>query len=481
MMLNYVVMKFDLINHVVDELAAQLAGARVSKIYQPAPEILLFKLWNGKETLRLLLSAEGQKSRLHLTSKTWPNPHIPPRFCQLLRARISRIYSVSIVNDDRIVQFNCTGGRGDCRLLIELTGKSSNLILLNDQGLIIDVLKRIPAEGGQRVILPGKEYLLPEKLEIQQKIDKGSAPQLENNHFWNQTVEKLYSCNEHTENKHDFYRQLQQTINRQIKKLQKRLLSIEKDLQKQQNFAVDRQIGELLLANLHLITRGLVEIELQNYYLQPPETLTIQLDPLLLPAQNAERYFKRYKKGLRGEQHSQRRLGETQAELEWLGQLDYQLKDSVKNSDIEEIAQELRQAGLLKDKNRLHTKRTLQPSIPHETTSPSGFKILWGRNNRQNDEISTKILKNGDFWFHVQHAPGAHVVMKVANTNLGLKDADLSYAAAIAAGYSKSRNDHKVEVMLADAKAVHKPKGCRAGLVNVLRYKTLTVKPFRLS
>ena len=472
-------MKFDLINHVVDELAVQLAGARVSKIYQPAPEILLFKLWNGKETLRLLLSAEVQKSRIHLTDKTWPNPHIPPRFCQLLRARISRINSLSVVNDDRIVQFSCAGSQGDCRLMIELTGKSSNLILLNDQGIIIDVLKRITADGQQREILPGKEYRFPEKIEIQQGIENRPSCQLENNDSWNQTVENLYSCDEHTENKHDFYRQLQQTINRQTKKLQKRLLGIEKDLQKQQNSKVDRQLGDLLLANLHLITRGMVEIELQNYYLQPPETLTIQLDPLLLPAQNAEKYFKRYKKRMRGEQHSQRRLQETQAELEWLGQLDYQLKDSVKNSDIEEIAQELRQAGLLKDKNRLHAKRTLQPSIPHETTSPSGFKILWGRNNRQNDDISTKILKNGDFWFHVQNAPGAHVVMKVGNTNLVMKDEDLNYAAAIAAGYSKARNDNKVEVMLSDAKSVHKPKGCKPGLVNVLQYQTMIVKPFR--
>jgi len=472
-------MKFDLINHVVDELAVQLAGARVSKIYQPAPEIFLFKLWNGRETLRLLLSAEVQKSRLHLSAKTWPNPHIPPRFCQLLRARISRIHSISVANDDRIVQFCCAGSQGDCRLIVELTGKSSNLILLDDQGMIIDVLKRITADGSQREILPGKEYRFPEKIEIQQGVDKRPICQLENNDSWNQTVEKLYSCAEHTENKHDFYRQLQQAISRQTKKLQKRLLTIEKDLQKQRNFEINRQIGELLLANLHLITRGMAVIELQNYYLQPPETLTVQLDPLLLPAQNAEKYFKRYKKGLRGEQHSQRRLQETQAELEWLGQLDYQLKDSVKNSDIEEIAQELRQAALLKDKNRLHAKRTLQPSIPHEAMSPSGFKILWGRNNRQNDEISTRILKKGDFWFHVQHAPGAHVVMKVGNPNLAMKDEDLNYAAAIAAGYSKLRNDNKVEVMLADAKSVHKPKGCKPGLVNVLQYRTLIVKPFR--
>ena len=472
-------MKLDLIKHVVDELAEQLSGARVSKIHQPAPEILLFKLWNGRETLRLLISAEVQKSRLHLTDRTWPNPHIPPRFCQLLRARITRMDSVSVVNDDRIVEFKCFGKQGACRLLVELTGNRSHLILVDDQGVIIDVLKRITGEEGQRSLLAGEKYLFPEKLNFEGKSDLQLTVKNDLELSWNQTVEKLYSHSEHTENKHDFYQQLQQTINRQIKKLQKRLPGIERDLQKQQSAANDRQIGELLLANLHSIKRGMDEIELSNFYLQPPKPVIINLDPLLTPQQNAERYFNRYKKAKRGEEHSQRRLRETQSELEWLGQLDYQLKDTVKNSDIEEIAQELRHVGLLKDKNRLHSKRTLQPSRPHEVVSPSGFKVIWGRNNRQNDEISTKLLKNGDFWFHAHQIPGAHVVLKVAQGK-SVTDEDLLYAAAIAAGYSKGREDLKVEVMLAAAKSVHKPKGSRGGLVNVLQYKTLLVKPLRL-
>jgi len=474
-------MKLDLIKDVVAELAESLAEAKVSKIYQPAPDLLIFKLWNGRETLRLLISTETTRSRLHLTEQNWLNPHQPPRFCQLLRARISRIISLHIINDDRIVQFNCTGAQGDCQLLVELTGKSSNLLLLDDSGMIIDVLKRISGEDRERQILPGEKYFFPSKMVPEQKTEKELPPQQELNCSWNQTVEKLYSGVETTENKEDFYRKLQLTIARQVKKLQKRLKSIQNDLQKQQNFASDRQMGELLLANLHSMRPGMEKIDLQNYYLQPPEPITIALNPLLKPQQNAEKYFKRYKKGRRGEEHSHRRLQETRTELEWLGQLDYQLKDTVKNSDIEEIAQELRDVGLLKEKNRLHTKRTLQPSKPHEATSPSGFKIFWGRNNRQNDEISTKILKNGDYWFHVQHAPGAHVAMKIGNTKITPDNEDLNYAASIAAGYSKSRNDTNVEVMVAEAKFVHKPKGCRPGLVNVLQYKTLTVKPLRLN
>ena len=472
-------MKYNLIKSVTAELSKSLVGAKVSKIYQPAPDVLIFKLWNGRETLRLLISTETSRSRLHLTDHNWLNPHHPPRFCQLLRARISRIVSLCVVNDDRIVQINCTGGQGDCRLMVELIGKSSNLLLLNDLGMIIDVLKRDSAKGKERKILPGEKYFLPENLTLKQKTDEELPDQLEENFSWNQTVEKLYSSMEYTENKHDFYHQLQQTIDRQTKKLRKRLVGIETDVQKQLNFTMERQKGELLLANLHSLKRGMDQITLLNYYLQPPATVPINLDPLLSPQQNAEKYFKRYKKIKRGEEHSQRRLQETQSELDWLEQLDYQLKDSVKNSDIEEIASELRQVGLLKEKNRLHTKRTLQPSKPHEAISPSGFTIIWGRNNRQNDEISTKVLKSGDYWFHVHRAPGAHVVIKVGSVKNIVTDEDLSYAASIAAGYSKMRNDNKVEVMLVEAKSVHKPRGCKPGQVNVLRYQTMMVKPFR--
>ena len=473
-------MKLELIRNVVNELSEPLSGAKISKIHQPSPEILIFKLWTGRDTLRLLISAEGQKSRLHLTEQTWPNPHIPPRFCQLLRARISRIDSIAVVNDDRIIKLECLGAPGVCRLFVELIGNKGNLILVDNLGVIIDVLKRMPGDADGRALLAGENYRFPEKINFN-ATEVVSLPPLEDeSSSWNQTVEKIYSEPQHSENKDDFSKQLQQTVDRQIKKLQKRLLSIEKESQKQKNFDAERLKGELLLANLHSIRRGMTEVVLQNYYLQPPESETIPLDPLLSPQQNAEKYFWRFKKGKRGQEHSRRRLEETQSELEWLKQLEYQLQDSVKNSDIEEIAVELRKVGLLKDKNRLHSKRTLQPSKPHEAVSPSGFRVLWGRNNRQNDEISTKILKNGDFWFHAKGAPGAHVVLKSSHSDIVLNDEDLSYAASLAAGYSKVRNDSKVEVMLAEAKSVHKPKGSRAGLVNVLKYKTLMVKPFRL-
>ncbi len=473
-------MQYEILTEVVAELSEKLCNSRVSKIHQPDADILIFKLWNGRDTLRLLISAESIRSRLHLTEKEWLNPHQPPRFCQLLRSRITRIASIAVVNEDRIVQLECVGAHGPCHLLVELTGISSNLILVDEQGMIIDVLKRVNGQGEGRSLRAGGQYRFPDKKPMDEDARRELRPQLDHDDSWNHYVEKFYTDSERSENKQDFHLKLQQTIKRQIKKLHKRILKINNDQDKQQDADKDRQIGELLLANLHSIKRGMETVQLENYYSETPVMLKISLDPLLSPQLNAESYFKRYKKSRRGLEHTQRRLEETRLELEWLEQLDYQLKDAAIRSDIEEIAQELRSAGILKEAGNLHKQRTLSPSQPHEATSPSGFKVLWGRNNRQNDQLSTRTLKDGDLWFHAYHIPGAHVVMQLGHGKKQVSEADMLYAAALAAGYSRGSHDSKVEVMFAEAKDVHKPKGAKPGLVNVLQYKTLIVKPLRL-
>ncbi len=472
-------MKLNLIKNVVTELEEKIAGARVSKIHQPAPAVLILKLWTGSETVRLLLSADGRKSRLHLTEQTWPNPHIPPRFCQLLRARISKVLSISVINNDRIVKFACSGKDGDCNLILELIGNRTNMILLDSDGVIIDVLVRVEGTDEHRSLMPQEEYQYPQISKVVSSTVAIETQMETVPESWSHYVEKLYMDLGNTENKASFNHQIEQTLTKQIKKLCKRLAVIETDLKSQQKSERSKLLGELLIANIYAIELGMASIKVLNYYDSPATEIEIALDPLLNPQQNAERYFNRYKKGQRGIEHSERRMEETKIELEWLQQLQYQLTDSVNNSDIEGIADELRQAGLLRDRNRLHNKRTLAPSKPREAISPSGLKVIWGRNNRQNDEISTKILKDGDLWFHVANAPGAHVVLKVGRETT-VNDADICYAASIAAGYSQLRNDLKVEVMQADAKDVRKPRQVKPGLVKVLNYKAILVKPLRV-
>lgn len=471
-------MQYELINNVVNELSLSLAGAKASKIYQPSEFLVIMKFWNGRETLRLLLSADSPQSRIHLTEEDYLNPSTPPRFCQLLRSRITTVLSVDMFNEDRIVMMQCVGKQGSCALIVELTGQKSNMLLCDQDGVIIDCLKRYQGSDSGGGCMPGKPYVAPDQ-QKRMSIKKETYERTPNQ-SWSQFVEKSYTEASETVHTHDLKGQLKKTIRKQMARLKKRIASIDSEAQKQQGFTKYKEFGELILAHIYLIARGMDRVSLENYYSQPPQSIEINLDPLLSPQQNAEKYFQRYKKFKRGLDHSARRLTESKEELEWLAQFDYQLDDSVKKSDIEEIAEELRKAGLLKEKNKLHKRRTQQPSKPVETRSPSGFKIIWGRNNRQNDEISTKLIREGDLWFHAYRIPGSHVVLKKGEKTTSFLDADIHYAAAIAAGYSKGRLDTKLEVMVAEASRVKKPNGARPGLVTVQKYKTILVAPIRV-
>ena len=198
------------------------------------------------------------------------------------------------------------------------------------------------------------------------------------------------------------------------------------------------------------------------------------------PLDNAELYFKRYKKAKRGLEHSRRRGQETQDELDWLESIDYLLNETVSSAEIEEIAAECRQNGLLKEATDRYAKKQQNvKSQPLEAASPNGLKVLWGRNNRQNDYLTTKVLGRDDLWFHVHRSPGAHVVLKRGAGHHDFAEEDILFAASIAAGYSKARHDNKVEVMLVEPKFLKKPKGSKPGLVTVQRHKIIIVQPFR--
>lgn len=470
-------MKYGLLEKVIEELNKHILPAKVSKIYQPDADIIIFKLWNGKTNYRLLLSAEPGKSRIHLTRREWLNPSRPPRFCQLLRARLGQLDSIALKDDDRIVSISAKGERGECRLVAELTGKAPNLILVDAENQIIDVLNRVCPSGSHRSITAGEGYLFPEVradfLRSEELLEISTSGEL----VYNSYAEGVSACDAR-EARQDLHQSLIRLVQKQKKKVVKRLERINADLARQENAEVYKIKGELLLAHLHQLRRGMVEVDLPNYYMDPPDNVKIELDPRLDGHENAQRYFKTYKKFRRGVEHHLRRILESEEELSWLDVVEYQLNDTVKRTDIEDIAQELRSHGLLKDEGGLNHKRTSVAEGPREVFSPSGLKVVWGRNNRQNDQVTTRIMKTGDLWFHAHKVPGAHVVLKTAG-NIPSEE-DIQFAAGIAAGYSKAKEEESVEVMEAVPKNVEKKKGSHPGQVFVKDFKVRFVAPLRV-
>ena len=546
---------------VVRELEGMVADTRINKIHQPTADTLIFKLWTGRETLRLLVSLDGRFSRLHLTERDYPNPFTPMRFCQLLRSRLSVLTSIRQKAGERIVEIAFRGKEQDYLLIAELTGRHSNLILIDDKGQIVDALKRVDAGTEGRSIKPGIDYCYPQQqsrfdlrrelpnipetvhsaedfrrwlmdemtpmtrsqaVRLVSSVESGETPSTALKRFRKYLTDDLYQPRIVGINEQEslllfpdaqdlesqvqtfttisaaldtyYYplqfqsgqigdgRELAVLIKKEIKKLKKRRDNIAGEEEKKSDFDERRQWGDLLLANLYLVQRGMEEVEVTDYSQDPPAQVKLKLDPRLSPQENAESFFKRYKKEKRGMGHVSRRLQETDDELSWFEGLSLALEDAESPEELQEIRQELLDAGVLKQQRIDPVRRKKEVSLPklNSTVSPSGLDILWGKNNRSNDEISTRQTEKDDLWFHAHNQPGCHLVLKRGERKGELPDEDVMFAASIAAGYSRGRHDHKVEVMVTEGKNVRKPKGARPGLVTVNSYRAVIVPPMRM-
>ena len=150
-----------LLTGMIQELAPLINGARINKIFQPNADEIVLHLWRGGESINLLFSASARFGRVQEITDKPPNPPAPPRFCQLLRARLAFIKELRQVPEERIVEVLCGGSDGrEYLLVLELLGTRTNLLLCDDSGQIIDTLKRVEDSVG-RMLLPGQAYVLP--------------------------------------------------------------------------------------------------------------------------------------------------------------------------------------------------------------------------------------------------------------------------------------------------------------------------------
>lgn len=475
-------MDLRLLEAVTAELRQKLSGARIDKIFQPEADILILRLWNGRESLRLLLSPAPRFPRLHLTTRSFPNPAAPPRFCQLLRARLSRVRQVEQVPGERIVHLHCQGPqKEDYLLAVELLGRRANLVLVDALGLIVDVWARDDQGEGARQLMPGRPYRLPDPFSPPQAVSKEILPLEAMAESPSAAVEAYYERLLGETGELGEQRRMLKLITRRLARVRDRLDKIQAEENALREIESWRERGELLLANLHRLKKGLSEVALEDYYQDPPRLVTLALDPRLIPAENAEQYFRRYKKMRRGAEHIARRLEESRQELTWLEEVRHALEQAQESIDLVSIRGELEKAGLLAAQGSLAKRQpTDLRARLRSATSPGGYRIFWGRDNRTNDYLTRELAEAHDWWFHAKDLPGSHLVLKVRRRDEEVPEEDLRFAAALAAGYSRGAEAGKVEVMLTRAGEVRKPKGAPPGLVRVQSYRSLMVAPKKL-
>jgi predicted ribosome quality control (RQC) complex YloA/Tae2 family protein len=266
---------------------------------------------------------------------------------------------------------------------------------------------------------------------------------------------------------------LNRFLQNEIAKNQKKLEKLEDALREGQDADKFRIIGELLIASLHLVNRGDRQVEVLNYYDEDQRMLTIALDPQLTPAENAQRYFKKYSKlknslGVVGEQ-----VKSAHEEIAYLGTILAQL-ETASLRDIEEIREELMEQGYLRDRQKKTIKKK-KPDRPSLTcyTSSEGIAIYVGKNNLQNEYLTNRLAQAGDTWLHTKDIPGSHVVIRSGQYG----EATLHEAAQLAAYFSQARASSQVPVDYTLIRHVRKPNGAKPGFVIYEQQKTLYVTP----
>ncbi|MFW5434441.1 Rqc2 family fibronectin-binding protein [Paenibacillus apiarius] len=566
---------------IVHELQ-QTIGARIHKIYQPTGHDLLLHMRVGGKNRKLLLSANPTYPRIHFTEQTFSNPPEPPMFCMLMRKNCEGgiIERVEQVGMERVVHMQIRqrdelGDESVKTLVVELTGRHSNVILLDPSAsTIIDGIHHVtPAISSYRIVMPGFAYTVPPEQHKSDPLtvnetqfrslwnnDNGSEPARESmigskwlvqhmsgisprlaeeivfrsglkreaslgtaaeiNSLWNafaglmndirehrylptlvedergktyfsavslthitgiaSTFETMSDCIEAfygdkaerdmiKQRVGDLTRFLQQEHMKNAKKLEK----LAETLHEARDADRYRIMGELLFTSLHTISKGDKEAELLNFYDENGATITIPLDPLLSPSDNAQRYFKKYNKAKNSIAVVQEQMEAAQEENRYFEMLLLQLSEA-NVQDAQEIREELVEQGYLRDRNRKgkRKKKDSRPTL-HCFTSSEGIPIYVGKNNLQNEYVTNRLGKPNDTWLHTKDIPGSHVVIRSEQYG----DATLEEAAQLAAYFSQAKNSSQVPVDYTLIRHVRKPNGAKPGFVIYDRQKTLFITP----
>ena len=238
-----------------------------------------------------------------------------------------------------------------------------------------------------------------------------------------------------------------------------------------------KQKGDLISANLYNIRKGDTKAVVQNFYDEAGAELEIELDMLLTPTQNAQRYYILYRKADTAEKHLTKLISQGEDEIVYLDSVFDALTRANGGAELEAIRKELVGSGYLRRRGAQNDKRAVkeQKLPPLKYCSADGFIILCGRNNVQNDNLTLKEAKKTDLWLHTKNIPGSHVIILADGKDI--PDTTIRQAAIIAAYNSKGRESSKVAVDYTQIKNVRKPGGAKPGMVIYENYRTVLVDP----
>ena len=262
-------------------------------------------------------------------------------------------------------------------------------------------------------------------------------------------------------------------ITNEIEKNSKKIGKLERTLKDTERGEQYQLFGELLTANLYQMKKGMKEIEVVNYYDEEQSMVTIPLDPLKNPSDNAQKYFSRYQKSKNAVGVVQEQIEKTKLELTYFEALHQQLQ-SASPRDIEEIREELQEEGYIRQKKKKGMKKPANAKPQLETYyATDGDLIFVGKNNKQNDYLTNKFARRDEIWLHTKDIPGSHVVIR----NESPSEKTIKEAAVLAAFFSKAKQSSSVPVDFTQVRHVKKPNGSKPGFVIYDQQQTVYITP----
>ncbi len=287
-------------------------------------------------------------------------------------------------------------------------------------------------------------------------------------------LDDFYAKREQAERVKQKGQDLLKTTNNAISRLRRKIAMQEKELLDSKDRDKWRIYGEIITSNLYKMERGMSRLTAVNYYDPDCKELEIPLDIRLSPQENAAKYFKKYTKAKTAEKYISQQLQKAKIELQYLESVLQELTLAESEQDFNDIRSELTDGGYLRTKGG-KKQPPQRPSKPREFLSTNGFRIFVGRNNRQNDRLTTKLSDKWDLWFHTQKIHGSHVVLSTGGVQPD--DQSILEAASLAAYFSQAQNSTKVPVDFTQIKYVKKPSSAPPGFVNYTNHTTLLADP----
>ena len=511
---------------------------RINRIAETSKTQIVFNVHANRIRENLVMSFHSNYNHIRLSDRNYNTYNDPSTFVMVLRKYILNgiIHKIEQFDFDRYLLMHIRArdelyDEKEYILSVELMGKYANLILVNEEGKIIDALKKIPPyENTRRTILPGAVFELPEKQdkkdpfhaddidfesslvkqlqgfsrqleeEVRFRMNKGQSfteimemnkdsdrlyvHKKENDALFHiipltntgldfasydiqKGFDEVYYEDDEKERIKGVADDLFKIVKRQIKHFDTKIKKLQTSLDDALNLQSDKDAGDLLYTYDDLDAKGLKKLEIADF---EGNVQTIALDPKLSVKANANRYYSQYQKKRKGKVYIEEQIDIAQNELTYFESLNEQLSFA-NYSDALDIKEELSRFGYLKKTN---TKNKKKKKVNLYQIKVDGHTITFGKNNIQNAFLSFEYAKSNCTWFHAKQFHGSHVVVDTDRPDEKL----IRICANLAAYYSKGRYSSSVPVDYCLVKELKKVKGAKPGFVTFKNYKTIYIDPY---